>query len=253
VESNTCFWHARYQQQAKWTIATRRYLFEKIGIHPHERILEVGCGSGAVLETLAGDGFRHLSGVDKDLTPLIAAQTSFMPICANGMALPFPSASFTHTLCHFYLMWTASPHIALDEMCRVTQPGGWVLALAEPDYGGRISSPPVLERLAELQTQSLENQGAHVRMGSQLRSVFLDAGLEVVHGGIIAAEWAPEDSGHAFSEDREILAHDLRDLIGADAFDDLMKEAKQSTAGSGATWYVPIFYAFGRVPGEKEG
>ena len=253
MESNTWFWHARYQQQAKWTIATRRYLFEKIGIHPYERILEIGCGSGAFLETLASDGFRHLSGVDKVLTPLITTQIPFMPICANGMALPFASASFTHTLCHFYLMWTASPHIALEEMCRVTQPGGWVLALAEPDYGGRISSPPVLECLAELQTQSLKNQGANVRMGSQLRSAFLDAGLEVVHGGIIAAEWAPEGSGHAFTDDREILAHDVRGLIRANAFDDLMKEAKQSTAGGRATWYVPMFYSFGRVPGEKEG
>jgi SAM-dependent methyltransferase len=251
VERNTSFWHARYQQQAKWTLATRRYIFEQIGILPHESLLEVGCGSGAVLETLASDGFDNLSGIDKDLPTLIDAVISHMPVCADGLALPFPRASFAHTLCHFYLLWTANPHKALQEMRRVTQPGGWVLALAEPDYGGRISSPHALERLAEIQTQSLENQGANVHMGRRLRSAFTDTVLDDVHGGIIAAQWTPGNTGCTFAEDRKVFAHDAKGLIDADVFDCLMSEAEQRTAESEVTWYVPIFYAFGRVPDEK--
>ena len=42
-------WHARYTQQANWTAQTRRYLYEKAGLSKTARVLEPGCGTGAVL------------------------------------------------------------------------------------------------------------------------------------------------------------------------------------------------------------
>ena len=42
-------WHARYVQQARWTNQLRHYLYRKAGLRDGQQILEVGCGTGAVL------------------------------------------------------------------------------------------------------------------------------------------------------------------------------------------------------------
>jgi SAM-dependent methyltransferase len=250
VNKDHSFWHARYQQQTKWTLATRRYIFDQIGICSQDHILETGCGSGAVLETLFLDSFDHLTGIDKDSATLLNAHIPHKHICANGLTLPFPNGTFAHSLCHFYLLWTVDPHLALHEMRRVTQPGGWVLAIAEPDYGGRISTPHALKYLAELQTLSLDIQGADVQMGRHLRGLFAETGLEDIQGGIIAAQWTPGSHESSFIEDQETLLKDVDGLIEMSAFDNLMDQAEESIAVGHAFWYVPIFYAFGRVTDE---
>jgi hypothetical protein len=50
-----------------------------------------------------------------------------------------------------------------------------VLALAEPDYSGRVDEPAELKSLGEWQTEALQRQGAD-RLGAQLQSV-LSGGL----------------------------------------------------------------------------
>ncbi len=45
-------WHTRYAQQANWTRTLRSYLFEQTGLRDAERVLEAGCGTGAILAEL---------------------------------------------------------------------------------------------------------------------------------------------------------------------------------------------------------
>jgi SAM-dependent methyltransferase len=72
--------------------------------------------------------------------------------CITGLGerLPFPDSSFDLVCCHFLLLWVADPLNVLTEMLRVTRPGGGVLCLAEPDYGGRIEYPESLSALGAL-------------------------------------------------------------------------------------------------------
>ncbi len=243
----------RYRQQAGWTKNTRKYIFNKAGISPDDFFLEVGCGSGALLETLEDEGYKNLTGIDRDLNTFLSQKFSHPSACSDGLHLPFQDASFDHCLCHFYLMWVSDPLTALREMVRVTAPGGWILALAEPDYGGRIDYPQALERLGELQTEALRSQGTDVRMGRRLLAMFKDCGLNEVGVGIITAQWEPGDNMDSFKDDQGVLKHDLTGMVPAEELDALLSRAETSTSKGDSIWFVPIFYAYGRVSfGDKD-
>ena len=253
MSSDYSFWHTRYYQQVGWTENTRRYILNKVGISPNDNLLEVGCGSGAVLETLKNDGYRNLNGIDLDLNILLQSKLPHSSACADGLHLPFQDASFDHCLCHFYLMWVSDPLTALREMARVTMPGGWVLALAEPDYGGRIDYPQPLEILGEMQTEALCAQGADTHMGRRLLALFKECGLYKVGAGIISAQWGPGNSTDSFKNDWGVLARDLAGTVSTGELDALRSRAEASTSKGEGIWYVPIFYAYGRIsPAEKD-
>ena len=230
----------------------RRYILNKVGISTNDYLLEVGCGSGAVLEMLEGEGYRTLNGIDLDLNILLQTKISHSSACADGLHLPFRDASFKHCLCHFYLMWVSYPLTALREMARITTPGGWVLALAEPDYGGRIDYPQTLERLGKMQTEALRAQGADTRMGRRLLALFKECELDEVSAGIISAQWKPGTDTNSFKNDWQVLTRDLADMVTADELDALRSRAEASTSKGEGIWFVPIFYAYGRVSIENK-
>ena len=248
MESDQPFWHARYLQQAGWTDAARKYIFKQSGISRNDHLLETGFGSGAVLEKLDEEGYRHLAGIDLDFKTLLSSKIPYLFACADGLHLPFQDSSFNHSLCHFYLMWVSDPLAALREMARVTAPGGYVLALAEPDYGGRIDHPEALQRLGEMQTQALHTQGADVHIGRRLLTLFMDCGLDDVNAGIISAQWKPGSKIDSFMNDWQVLRRDLSGVTPANELEALLSRAEASASKGDAVWFVPIFYAYGRVP-----
>jgi len=57
-------WHKRFVQQAGWTGELRRYLFKRTGLQFARRVLEVGCGTGAILAGLeTGAAVHGLDGI----------------------------------------------------------------------------------------------------------------------------------------------------------------------------------------------
>ncbi len=201
---------------------------------------------------LNSEGYKHLTGIDLNLDILMQAKLPHLSTCANGLHLPFQNASFDHCLCHFYLMWVSDPATAVREMARVTTPGGWVLALAEPDYGGRIDHPQALERLGEMQTKALRAQSADTRMGRRLLAIFKECGLDEVGAGIIAACWEPDADIDSFKNDWHVLKRDLAGVVPAGELEVLRSRAEASTSKGKGIWFVPIFYSYGRVSFEKK-
>ena len=144
-------WHQRFTQQAQWTRDLRAYLYQRVEIAQAQRVLEVGCGTGAILADLPAQIPLQV-GLDVDRQNLHLAMrstpgTGFTQ--GDGHALPYPDGCFDVTYCHFLLLWVADPAQVLREMVRVTRPGGAVLALAEPDYGGRVDYPEELAILGK--------------------------------------------------------------------------------------------------------
>ena len=125
-------------------------------------------------ERLCGAGesrSARVIGLDIDIARLGFARShdpASAYVAGNGVQLPFPPGAFDLVLCHYLLLWIPSPVDALREMARVAIPGGWVIALAEPDHSARIDYPSPLEELGAAQTAALTRQGADPALGRRL-------------------------------------------------------------------------------------
>ena len=244
-------WHLRFQQQAGWTRDLRQYLYRKAAINRSTRILDLGCGTGALLGELAGQNLRSVTGVDLSRSFLALAQRETPQahlIQANALNLPFAPAVFDVALCHFVLLWLAEPQQALSELVRVTRRGGAILALAEPDYGGRIDFPAPLAELGALQTEALRKQGADPWMGRQLASLFHRAGLTRVETGLLGGQWSAATPQQDWQSEWQMLDADLLDLLPPFRLEKLRAIDRSAWQRGERVLFVPTFYAIGFVP-----
>lgn len=241
--------HARYTQQAAWTAALRRYLFTRLDLGAAGRALEVGCGTGAVLSTL--ETSANLYGLDIHFPslhfarlPAPAAQLT----AGDAHRLPYTAGSFDLVFTHFVLLWLADPLAALSEMRRVARPGGAVLALAEPDYGGRIDHPPELAPLGRLQADSLRAQGADPELGRRLPALFHQAGFTEIASGVLAAEWPARPNPAEVDLEHQMLRADLHNLVSPTELDAFLVADRHAWQASERILYVPTFYSWGFIP-----
>jgi len=240
-------WHDRFTQQARWTAGLRGYLFERSGLAPGQRLLEVGCGTGALLSSL--DGFNlQLHGLDIDGEFLRQAQRHAPAArLARGDAhrLPYAGDSFDLVCCHFVLLWVRDPGQVVSEMRRMVRPGGWVLALAEPDYGGRVDYPEDLIRLGTLQEAALRRQGAETRLGRRLGALFHASNLREVGTGVLGGQWRQAPSMQEQAQEWAVLQADLGDEITDSEFRRLQQIDNEAWAHGERVLFVPTFYALG--------
>lgn len=242
-------WHNRFCQQACWTESLRAHFFSRKDLGRLRRILEVGCGTGAVSASVARElPSAKVIGVDLNIRRLEFAR-SHAPASAfaagDGKQLPFPPRAFDLVLCHYLLLWIPSPLLALREMARVVRPGGWVIALAEPDHTARIDFPPPLDELGRLQMEALRRQGADPALGRRLASLFADAGLSVEETGILGSQDIHSVRPDEDSElEWRILKEDVGPAVTSSEWERFRKADSAARNRRERILFVPTFYCF---------
>lgn len=196
---------SRLETRARDQVFVRLYYkyLSHLALPPSARILEVGCGTGAMLRLLArrGDFKGQALGIDHS-RPFIDAARSFaqqenVDGClsfevGDAHSLDFPPGTFDAVIAHTLLSHVTDPVMVLSEMACVVRPGGTVvifdgdyasLTYAYPDHGfGRqmdmalatasFNNPRIMRDLPRL----LPN------VGMQLSGAWGDAVVEIGKG-----------------------------------------------------------------------
>ena len=236
-------WHARYLQQAAWTRNLRTYLFDKAGIEDARRVLEVGCGTGAVLREIHSPASLH----GLDLEPASLAECRIHASAASltrgdAHRLPFPDKSFDIVYCHFLLLWVRDPLQVVNEMARV---GRTVLALAEPDYSQRVDEPAELKKLVGWQMEALVRQGANPSFGARLAETFYQAGIQLVETGPIQSA-EKKRSAEEWENEWTVIEADLAESVSGEDIQK-MKVLDENARRSGErVLHVPTYFAWGK-------
>jgi SAM-dependent methyltransferase len=243
-------WHQRFLQQAGWTRDLRRYLYGRAELAKARRVLEVGCGTGALTSELGVFTSASTLGLDCSFPHLKFARQSDTSTCfiqGDAQALPYPAHIFEVTYCHYLLLWVHDPLAVLAEMKRVTRPDGAVLALAEPDYGARIDYPPELELLGVWQREALKRQGADPELGRRLAGLFARVGLREIEVGVLGGQWHGQPEPRPAETEWAILQADLHDQVSSDTLARLQAAETFAWQRGERILFVPTFYAWGRV------
>jgi SAM-dependent methyltransferase len=241
-------WHDRYVQQAQWTRELRGYLFKQAGLAKAGAVLEVGCGTGAVLSALRTPAALH--GLDLDAAALVECRRRTANVClvrGDANRLPYPSGSFDITFCHYLLLWVKEPLKAIREMKRVTKSSRHIIAFAEPDYTARQDQPAPLAVLGKWQTESLRRQGADVGLGGRLAELFHQAGIKIIETGAIQSRGAEALDPEEWAKEWMTLESDLTGIVPAEEILKMKRLGEEARTRGAHVWNVPTYFAWGQV------
>ena len=178
-----------------------RLISDGTRLEPGTRLLEVGCGVGAVLAVLGQEfpGVR-LFGVDIESRQLDFARGHLERagleatlLEADALALPFADESFDHVWMMWLLEHIADPPEALREARRVLVSGGAITAI-EVDYSTCHAEPstPALEALFRAMVQGMAASGWS-DAGTRLPGWLREAGFRELDEGERPFWWQGEE------------------------------------------------------------
>lgn len=169
-------------------------------VPPLKDVLDAGCGTGALLEVLAGAG-RELVGLDISPVMLDKARNrraikGIELYCANaGESWPVADESADVVLALAMLEFVENLDVALDELHRVLRSGGRTLFTVEDrvDWGG-VERPAYEHRYGEVSLWRRTREEVELCMPPRLELVRCERvrGYEVVELGFVTAYWVIE-------------------------------------------------------------
>ena len=162
------------------------------GITAGQRVLDVGCGPGALTAELVKRlGPDAVSAVDPSETFVAAARQRHPGVSVQRAAaeqLPFGDHAFDAALAQLVVHFMADPIKGLREMARVTRRQGVVAACVWDHAGGHGPLHGFWEAARELDREvEDQSQLAGTREG-HLVELFRTAGLHEVEDGVLAVD-----------------------------------------------------------------
>jgi ubiquinone/menaquinone biosynthesis C-methylase UbiE len=164
------------------------------GLSPGQRVLDVGCGSGALTQPLAELlGCANVSAVDPD-TAAVAAARQHVPGAdirvASAETLPYADGEFDAVLAQLVLGLVDDADAGAQEMRRVARPGGLVAACVWDFRAGMTVLRTFWDAATKLDPSAASRDQAHTRpfgTREELRTLWHAAGLTAVSTGALRA------------------------------------------------------------------
>lgn len=125
----------------RYSVPLAEQLVELVGPIAGKRVLDVGCGSGALTAVLVDRaGAGAVSAIDPSASFVASVAEAFPAIDvrrAHAEELPFGDASFDVVLAQLVVHFMSDPVRGITEMARVSVPGGVVAASVWDHAGGK--------------------------------------------------------------------------------------------------------------------
>jgi ubiquinone/menaquinone biosynthesis C-methylase UbiE len=248
-------WIKKLKYQAEDSREYRHKLYEKVDLKNKKRILDVGCGTGAVTLDIALLSDGEVVGIDIDSEKLGEAKRALANISnvklmeGDVLDLPFEDESFDLVAFNIVLMHVKDQQKAMEEMVRVTQKGGYVLGTLEPDYASRIDYPE--DPATSFILESFKERGTDIYAGRKLKVLFNQAGLKTEFGMDTESDFVLiKDSKKAlelFEKDFWLFEKLLKNRDWTDEQIEKYKSDEIERIKSGLCFhFTPCFYAIGR-------
>ncbi len=180
---------AKYYDQrwATYLEASVSHLVSRLQASSNARVLDVGCGTGALLERLsASSSQERLVGVDLSVDMLEVARAKFRGEVelyeARAEALPFERHEFDTVVSSSVFHYVQDPEQALKEFGRVLEPNGCLLLT---DWCADFWSTRFSSLLLTMSGRPLQD----VYGAEDLRSLMERAGFEVLELERFRASW----------------------------------------------------------------
>jgi len=190
----------------------KRHLLTLLDLSPGLSVLDLGCGPGADLRSMADavTTAGRVVGVDIEQKMVDAANARFHDHShveihlADGHALPFEDNTFDRARMDRALQHVADPSTVLSELLRVLKPGG-LLRIGEPDWDSLVVDGD-LEMNRAFNRFTCSTMVRNATIGRQLARLARTAGFEVeaVHTAAPTFhDFATADNIFAFTRNTE--------------------------------------------------
>ena len=165
-------------------------LVELAAISNGQRVLDVGCGPGALTAELARRlGPASVSAVDPSEPFVEAVRERYAEVevrLAPAEDLPFAAAAFDAALAQLVVHFMQDPVAGLSEMARVTRPGGIVAASVWDHAGSQGPLSFFWEVARELEAEVEDESGLPGTREGHLAELFTAAGLRDVDDAVLS-------------------------------------------------------------------
>lgn len=166
-------------------------LVDLAGRTPGDRVLDVGCGPGALTTELVERlGARWVAAVDPSETFVAAARVRHPGVDvrrATAEALPYPDCVFDAALAQLVVHFMPDPVAGLREMARVTRPDGFVAACVWDHAGDRSPLASFWRAVRELDAGTEDESGLPGAREGHLAELFEASGLRDVVDTVLVA------------------------------------------------------------------
>lgn len=173
----------------RWSRPVAAAVLERLHLPPGLAWLDVGCGTGALTETiLATAAPRSIFGVDPSADFLATAATNLADprvqfAVGDAGALPAPDNAFDAVIAGLVLHFVPDPRLALREMARAARPGGTVAAYVWNFSGERQFAGYFWQAATALDQDAAlldPNERCTICHAEPIVALFEDAGLKAV-------------------------------------------------------------------------